>query len=250
MAYFHFSNNCKHYPNEWDELLNYIKNELPKNYAVRLQDLEFHVEAKALYVMTLARHLIERAEELPRNGNWKPVFIEASILLFPMIELVGQARLGGNIGSSFGSGLDWLAFPNCYPRGRTTEDLKSDEDRIENIGGFMSTLPGGPRFRELFHIRNYFIHGLKNQHDPNFDIGAVRSSMNYELPFAITQCAKKSLSAYWSQLSQMDGASQEWITRLADADIYPFGIMGSVVYEKGLVDYNIIDWLRRLDGTG
>lgn len=247
MPYFTHVKSSDCYPDEWEELLRYIRNDWTKENFARLRSLNHHIEAKALYVLTISRHLIEKSESLPTSGNWKRVFIEATLLLFPMIELVGQARLGNQGGNDFGSGLDWLANPNDLPRSRSNDDLKTDETRISTIGSHMSTLPEGPRFRELFHIRNSFVHGLKNQHDPHFGIGAVVTSMNYQLPKAIISQAKSALDVYWSQLQNLDGhESQEWITRIAEADIYPFGIMGSKIYEKGIVDPDILDWLREL----
>lgn len=241
MAYFTHTEDCCHYPDEWQRLLGYIKTEWPRKYTADAGQLEHHIEAKALYVFTMSRHLIEATEKLPKDGIWKPIFVEASLLLFPMLELVGQARLGNEKGEVLGSGIDWLLDPREFPRGRTAKDLKVDEDRVATLGKHMTTLPEGPRISEIFHIRNYFTHGLKNQHDPNFDIGAVQTSMNYELPCAITKQAKAGLAMYWRQLIN---GPQGWVTRLARADIYPFGIMGSIIYEKGLIDPDIVYWLN------
>jgi hypothetical protein len=126
MAYFTHTEACSCYPDEWEHLLSYIKTEWSKNYASDLTQLEYQIEAKASYVFTMSRHLIEAAESLPRRGNWKPVFVEASLLLFPMLELVGQARLGDEKGEVLGSGIDWLLDPEALPRCRTARDLKAD----------------------------------------------------------------------------------------------------------------------------
>jgi hypothetical protein len=105
----------------------------------------------------------------------------------------------------------------------------------------MTSLPGGPEVRELYHLRNYFIHGLRNSDDTHFDIGSVQSFMNYELPFAVIKQAKLGLAIYWNQLRNLDRhGSTEWIIRLSEADIYPFGILGSEIYDKGLIDPTII----------
>ena len=247
MSYFTYVEVSNLYSNEWEELLLYICNDWPQEHSTRLSLLNHQIEAKALYVFTISKHLIENSENLPINGNWKRVVIEATLLLFPMIELVGQARLGNLNGNDFGSGLDWLANPAGFPQPISQDDLKVDNTRISTLGSYMSTLPEGPRVRELFHIRNYFVHGLKNQHDPDFGIGAVVTSMNYELPLAIIGQAKSALKLYWSQLQNIDGnESHEWVSRIAEADIYPFGIMGSTIYEKGIVDPDIIVWLSEL----
>jgi hypothetical protein len=73
--YFTFAQSCQHYPNEWEALLKYIKSTWTSSNAAHLGDLEHHIEAKALYVFTLSRRLLDIAENLPTNGNWKPVFL-------------------------------------------------------------------------------------------------------------------------------------------------------------------------------
>jgi hypothetical protein len=254
MMYFTYTQSCQHYINEWEALLNHIKNAWTPNNAAHLGNLEHHIEVKALYVFTIARHLIETAENLPTNGSWKPVFVEASILLFPMLELVGEARMGNEAHAGswrrLASGIDWLIDPLVFPTrsSGTRDNFSADESRISTLGRYMQTLPSGPKVREIYHLRNYFIHGLKNQDVPNFDIGAVQTCMNYELPYALIRQAKLGLAIYWKQLRNEDHTgSTNWVTHLAETDIYPFGIMGSGVYEKGLIDPNIIYWIDSLE---
>jgi hypothetical protein len=256
MAYFTYTQDSEHYPDEWEALLNHIKDGWSQQVSAHLGDLAHHIEAKALYVFTMSRHLIEKTESLPAAGNWKPVFVEASILLYPMLELVGEARLGNepHTGSwrRLASGIDWLIEPSVFPTksSERRDDFSTDDDRVSTLGNHMETLPSGPRVKELYHLRNYFIHGLKNQDDPNFDIGAVQTSMNYELPRAIVEQAKVGLAVYWRQLQNVDGtAPQDWVVRLAEAKIYPFGIMGASIYEKGLVDPDIVYWLSSLQAA-
>ncbi len=253
MAYFTHPENSYHYLNEWQDLLNHIRTGWPPDTTAHLGNLAHHIEAKALYVFTMSRRLIEEAENLAGRRGWKPIFIEASILLFPMLELVGEARLGNepNSGSwrRLASGIDWLADPSVFPHrsSGTMRNFSTDEDRVSTLGIYMSTLPTGPKVKELYYLRNYFIHGLKNQPNPNFDIGAVQTCMNYELPHAIVEQSKVGLAAYWEQLRNPDSnAPQDWVTRLAEADIYPFGILGSSIYEKGLIDPDIVYWLASL----
>ena len=243
-----FHRRCAHYQNEWQSLLRYIQTKWRPDLSSRLGALGHQIEVKALYVFTLSRHLIERSESMAEGGKWKPVFIEAMMLLFPMLEIVGEARLGGQVGHRFSAGVDWLRDPLSFRTpGITPDQLKADNTRLATLGIHMATMSQGPRVRELFHIRNYFTHGLKNQHDPDFDIGAVRTSMNYELPKAMVIQARKCLYAYWLQLTNTDTSSSKlWIDRLATADIYPFGIMGSSIYEQGLVDPSIVEWISNL----
>lgn len=251
MAYFTYAPNSLRYPDEWENLLRYIKSEWPQKEASDLGELEFHIEAKALYIITMSRHLMDGAENLAKNRDWSRVFVEASMLLFPMLELVGQARLGyEQPRCSLGGGIDWLIDPEGFHGCRQENDMRTSNDRIHTLGRFMNTLPSGPKVKELFHMRNYLVHGLKNQHDANFDIGAVRTSMNWELPYAIIEQSKVAIAIYWRQLRNESGNySREWVTRLAEADIYPFGIMGSRFYEYGLIDPDIICWLVNIIPT-
>ena len=127
MAYFTYTEDSLHYPGEWQNLLNYIKNEWPSDDAAHLGDLSHHIEVKALFVLTMSRHLIDKAKILAtKSGGWKPVFVEASILLFPMIELIGEARLGSNQDNRLGGGIDWLIDPFSFPKSRTNNDLKTE----------------------------------------------------------------------------------------------------------------------------
>jgi hypothetical protein len=48
---------------------------------------------------------------------------------------------------------------------------------------------------------------------------------------------------YWKQLKEDDG-DQKWVERLARADIRPLKIQGSGVFEAGLIDPNIVDYLE------
>ena len=247
MAYFAHPKDCDHYPNQWQDLVDYIKKDWPAEEAAHLGDLAHHIEAKALYVFTMSRHLIEKAEMLGDTG-WQSVFVEASILLCPMLELVGEARLGHQPNRGrLASGIDWLIHPFMFPQRSSGKgsSLSTDRTRVSSLGSHMSTLPSGPEARELFHLRNYYIHGLKSQADPDFDVGAVQTCMNYELPYALVQRSKAGLAIYWEQLKNTDGGfPQDWMTRLAEADIYPFGILGAPIYQKGLIDPDIVYWLE------
>lgn len=252
MTYFAHTEDSHHYRGKWQNLLDHIRTKWPSDAAADLGDLVHHIEAKALYVFTVSRRLIEEAENLADRRGWKPVFVEASMLLFPMLELVGEARLG-NVPADgswrrLASGIDWLADPSVSPHRSSgaRRNFSANEDRVDSLGQFMSTLPTGPKVKELYHLRNYFMHGLKNQSSPDFDIEAVQTCMNYELPRAIAEQSKVGLAVYWEQLTSLDGSAQDWVARLAEADIYPFGILGSPIYEKGLIDRGIVYWIASL----
>ena len=89
----------------------------------------------------------------------------------------------------------------------------------------------------LVSLRHYLLHGSKNAKVPIQDI------INYELPGFIIEKAQPAMSDYWKQLRQDDG-NQYWLERLARADIRPLQIQGSGLFEKGLVDPDIVDYLE------
>jgi hypothetical protein len=53
------------------------------------------------------------------------------------------------------------------------------------------------------------------------------------------------MRAYWNQLRRDDGkTSNGWVSRLKNADILPFPIQGDELFEEGLVDPNIVDYIE------
>jgi hypothetical protein len=81
---------------------------------------------------------------------------------------------------------------------------------------------------------------LKNVNDPTVSIADI---INYELPNAITMESITNLIVYWEQIKTDDG-TKGWVDRLANANIQPFVIQGSGIFEQGLVDPDILDWLE------
>jgi hypothetical protein len=252
MPYFSFSENCHHYPGEWESLLEHIKRDWPAETSAHLGDLSHQIEAKALHVITVVRHLIESAESLANsnNGRWEPVFLEAAILLFPVIDLLGEAMLGTQPDEynwrRLASGINWLMAPLSLPslQNGPANTLNSNTTRVVTLGAFMTTLPSGPTVSELFHFRNYLLHGIKNQSSRHFNIGAVQTSMNFEIPNAIVQQVKSGIKDYWNLLKSQNGSNPDnWVTRLAQANIHPLAIAGSGIYEKGMIDPDIVYWL-------
>jgi hypothetical protein len=94
----------------------------------------------------------------------------------------------------------------------------------------------------LTFLRNYFLHGSKDPGDSQGGPAPAAGIMSYELPIVLAQKAEKAMPVYWGQLKQDDG-TQKWVERLARADIRPFQIQGSGVFEAGLVDPDIVDYL-------
>ncbi len=245
MAYFTCPMACAHYVPEWTDLQNYIKTDWPPEQAAHLGDLQHHLEAKALCIISMATRLMIAATQLSKPSGWKLIFIEATTLLFPMIELIGAARLGKapvtSDWRSLACGIDWLLDPEFLTTKSRQPFPGEDTTRVSTLGPHMNSLPSGPTVQELYHLRNYLVHGLKSIRSPNFSIGSLQTSMNYELPRAIIAQAGVGLKIYWRQLSNSDGKeNQDWINRLAEADIYPFCIKGSNLFEKGFIEPEIV----------
>jgi len=91
MSYFKSTDlECVHYSQKWIQVLDQIKRWDKSSISAQISH---PLEAKALYVFTIARHLTRTAYRLGKVNGWKPVFIETTILLFPMLELMGYSRL-------------------------------------------------------------------------------------------------------------------------------------------------------------
>lgn len=247
MAYFNFTNvDCACYKPEWDAVIEQVQGWSPERKGY-LRGLIHHLEAKALHVFTMASRLVYSAYVLAdfEGRNWKLVFVEPLTLLFPMIELVGEARLGRNQGHKLGAGIEWLldpsSYPSVYPPGTPPTDvLKRDTRRLTSLESFMVDHSDGPEVSNLFHLRNYYLHGLKNLGEKGV---LLKDIVNYELPYAIASQAEIGLRVYWEQLCSDDG-NQGWVDRLAHAKIQPLPIPGSGGLDEGLIDYWIVDYLE------
>lgn len=162
------------------------------------------------------------------------------MILFPMIELVGHARVGTN-GNNLGAGIEWLLDPSSSPSGMSKTELIRDQRIIRSLEPFMQVHQQGPQVRDLFFIRNYFFHGLKSHRDPYVSMANI---LNFRLPQAIAKQAEIGIKIYWGQLKKDDG-SQGWVVRLAHADIGPVVIQGSELFDFGLIDPDIVYDLER-----
>lgn len=245
MAYFTYPMASDYYAHEWSDLQNYIKTDWPPKQAAHLGDLQHHLEAKALCIISMATRLMRAATQLSKPKGWKLIFIEATTLLFPMIELIGAARLGNAPNDRdwrpLACGIDWLLDPEFLATKDRQPFPGDDTMRVSTLGTHMNSLPGGPTVQELYHLRNYLVHGLKRIRPSSFSIESLQLSMSYELPQAIIAQAENGLKIYWRQLSNSDrNENPDWIIRLAEADIYPFCIKGSGLFEKGVIEPEIV----------
>jgi len=244
MSYFKATGSvCAHYPQEWSRVLNQIQG-WNRSCSVS-KDISQSLEAKALYVFTIARRLTRAANWLNEQANgWKPVFLEATVLLFPMIELIGYSRVDGNevrnvfqgksdvSAVNLWAGLHWLLDPSWLPTVQK-QDQRADPTKLYKW-----------KIGQLVSLRHYLLHGYKQVSYKGSAV-PIDDIINYELPEYVVTRAKKTLPDYWRQLKQDDG-SRNWVKRLAQADIRPLKLQGSNLYEEGLVDPDIVD---RLEGN-
>lgn len=241
MPYFIVTPDCQHHKPGWESVVLQIRN-WPPDWQAQLSPLAHHIEAKALQIFTVARRYVRSVDRLAQanNSRWQLIFVEATSLLFPIIELMGEARRDKSVASSaLGAGIQWLRDPSYLSPAQTTNDVKIDTRRLATLVPFMNRTHG-PQVSDLFFIRLYFLHGLKSHHDPNVSIADL---MNYELPRAIAIYSETAIREYWQQLKQDDGTHQ-WVSRLAQADIHPFPIQGSNYFEVGLIDPDIVEYLE------
>jgi hypothetical protein len=232
---------CTHYPLEWSRVVNQIRG-WANRYPIA-QDVSQPLEAKALFVFTVARRLTNAALWLYEKAErWEPVFLDATVLLFPMLELIGYARVddvqvarggrGGDISTvNIWAGLHWLRDPDWLP---TVKDNKQKAD---------TTLVSRWQIGHLVSLRHYLLHGSKNAKDNQGNPLPIDDIVNYELPGFIAKTAQPAMSAYWQHLRQDDG-SAHWVQRLARSDIRPLRLQGSKLFEEGLVDPDIVSWLE------
>lgn len=231
---------CAH-PQEWSRVLNQIQG-WGSSYSIS-KDISQPLEAKALYVFTMARRLTRAANWLNEQVNgWKPVFLEATVLLFPMIELIGYSRVDDNeVRNVFNgrsdvsavnlwAGLHWLLDPSWLPA------VQNQNQRAD------STLLSKWQIGHLVSLRHYLLHGSKQVSYMGSPV-PIDDIINYELPEYVVTRAQETLPDYWQQLRQDDG-SQSWVERLVQADIRPLKLQGSRLFDEGLVDPDIVDCLE------
>ncbi len=212
-------------------------------------DISQPLEAKALYVFSIARRFMRAAYAVrSANPGWKPIFLEATALLYPMIELVGYARLdpqevatrpGRRSNSAdvpsinLWAGLHWLADYTFVP--------KVDN----NDQGSDPTIFADRTIGQLITLRHFLLHGSKQARDRSGKPTDIETILNYRLPESIISAALVSMPAYWRQLKADHGTtSPYWLERLAQADIRPLVIQGSGYFEAGLVDPDIVECLE------
>jgi len=222
----------------WEAVLSEQIKNWPVPYKQKFDSVNHHLEVKALYVFTMARRLVRATFEIGGNDveNWKSVYVETYILLFPMIELIGKAVYPSQTHGSNGrlaAGLYWLNDPSTLPSfSNNSYEPRQDETRLNSLE---IKCANKPTIRDLVRIRNYLLHGIAGQTNESWAI-------SYEHPYALAVKAESAMREYWQRLK--DPSPKDWVTRLAQADIQPFPILGSGDYEQCLVDFDILDYLQ------
>ncbi len=240
MGYFNSTGfKCVHYPTEWGNVLRQVQGwGRPIS-----REISQPLEAKALYMFTMARRLARAAHQLSKQTNgWKQVFIEATVLLFPMVELIGYARVDSVQVSThyrhrvdvsnvnLWAGLHWLRDPKWLPEVKDNKQ-KTDTTKLDKW-----------QIGHLVSLRHYLLHGSKKAKDNRGNLIPIDDIVNYELPGFIIDQVQQAMPVYWEQLKQ-DNGSQGWLERLRRADIRPFKLQGTNFYEDGIVDPDIADCL-------
>lgn len=151
MSYFIVTSDCQHHKPGWERVELQIRN-WPPDWQAKLAPLGHHLEAKALQLFTIARRYVRSVDRLAQaNGNrWQLIFVEATSLLFPIIELFGEARRDKSAASSaLGAGIQWLRDPSYLPPAQTINDVKVDARRLNTLLPFMNRTQG-PQVNDLF----------------------------------------------------------------------------------------------------
>jgi hypothetical protein len=232
---------CDHYPGEWRSAIRGIQGW--RNKSGIPAEISTPLEAKALSVFTISRRLIRTAKTLEKSPKgWKPVFIEATILLFPMIELIGHCRIDPiEVKNVFGhgrgvsavniwAGLQWLLDPDKQV---TIKDRNQRRDK---------TLLDRWQIGHLVSLRHYLLHGSKHVILDGYTI-TTEDILSFQFPGFVIERSVKNLSHYWDQL-RMDNGNAGWAKRLASADVRPLRIQGSKLSEDALIDPDIVECLN------
>ncbi len=230
---------CIHHDQEWQQAVSTIQqwkidSSIPKTISLPL-------EAKALYVFTMARRLSRTAYGLRRPRGWKTVFLEATLILFPMIELIGYCRVDATEAKhvydksdvsavNLWAGLHWLRDPTFIPS-VTNKHQRKDVTLLDKW-----------QIGHLVSLRHYLLHGSKNAKFEGKTV-PVEDILSHEFPGFALHRAVNALPKYWLQLCYDDG-TQKWLDRLSNADVRPLKIQGSKLFQDGLIDPDIVECLN------
>jgi hypothetical protein len=211
---------------KWQAVINEQIEEWPKSCKDKLGDVQHPLEAKALFVFTMARRTIQYMVEARgiKVDCWKAYYPQTYSLIFPIMEMFGKAVTGINGGTDklVGYGLTWLFTPSDFPK---------IVDRFEGRVSF------------LIDVRNYVLHGVSSIDDSE-KITNIKK-MDAKEPYRLASQLEKSMSVYWENLCNDFAEDGGWLDRLARARIVPFYIPGSGHYEKALISPDIVDYLQR-----
>jgi hypothetical protein len=253
LTYFKFAgpfNSFKH-EDAWKKTLHQIKNSPHHGNVHSLSNVTFPIEVKALHIFTLSSRFLRSVDDLVKlqgDKGWHPVFLETSVLLFPVLEIIGNAvKTEGS--DKLVAGIYWLQNPRELP----SKVVKACEARIDNtildrVHKDMPAEQTKPTVRAVYQLRNYYLHGVVRSSDST--IPKEEEIISYSLPKGLAGAIEEGLYSYWECLTEDDG-KRGWVNRLARADIHPLIIPGSFGFaDDGLIDPDTIDRIlnRRLRG--
>jgi hypothetical protein len=247
------ADDCSKRRQEWESVVSdQIKGDWRsrKEFVPALADLDHHLEAKALYVCTMAKRFIAAIWYVGHNTNWHFSYVQNYSLAFPMIELIGRATCPKSMLSPTPNqrlvvGLYWLNDPLVPPHlpQSIIDDAKlapHDQTRLESLSDLTQSTP---TVGNLIMIRSYLLHGVSSK-DKDFDY----RWMSYQHPRAMAIRTEAGLRKYWKLLCDDQAQDDSWIDRLSRADINPFPIPGSKAvgpsFELCLIDPDIVDYLE------
>lgn len=195
----------------------------------------YPIEAKALHVFTFVQKHMYAVNWLVSDAHMKTWYVQSMMLMFPIIELAGTARLSTNVKNPSNktcltAGAFWL-FETA-----TFDNL--DQENVSDTNDLISLF-------EVTTTRNYLLHGVKTSENRDGSSGVIYS---YQIPEKWLQNMQPSSRTYWQQLTDDDGSNSDgWINRLANADIYPFRIPGAThpddYFDDGYIAPDILRFL-------
>lgn len=247
MAYFKYTGpfNSFKYESEWKKTLQQIGNSPIHLRFPSIQNVAHPIEVKALHIFTFACRFLNMVDVLVQSQGekgWHTVFVETSVLLFPIIEIVGNA-IRAEKADKLASGLYWLHDPYKLPGNLKARDITKNDVQLRSIHKHLPPEQDIPFISNLYQLRNYYIHGVIRSSDPN--LPKEENIISYILPKGMAGAIEDGLYSYWDNLIN-DNGNLGWVDRLASADIHPFIIQGSQGFaDDGLIDPYIIDRLQQ-----
>lgn len=245
MGYFNYSGVFPEFKHQdaWKSVLTQIHSVRVFERYPGIRKMQNPIEAKALHIFTFASRFLRSVDLLVKhnNGNWHLMFVETSVLLYPIVEMIGLAVMDKAVdamksSNRLAAGIYWLHDPTKLPSKVTGKDAKNDSSSLERVHRHMPADRGVSTLSTLYYLRHYYLHGLGRSTDVEEE-----HLIDYALPQGMAGAIEDGLYTYWKELQTDDGRPDGWLNRLAQSDIHPFKISGSNDFEEGLIDPGIVN---------